>query len=347
MAEAVQDLRSVAEVVTARLGPYGLANYSRAFAQVAAAQAARADVVHVHGAWLHPNWAATRAALRQGKPVVRSPRGMLSEWGLRRSPVAKRLVWLIHERRQFARSHLIHATSEQEATEVRRVGLRNPIAVIVNGLDLRRHVASERLAATGAATGRLDSPRRVLFLSRIHPKKGLDLLLSVWSSLPPDMPARLLIAGTASPGAAESLARTLRVLPGPPAEYLGPVRGEEKFRLLASAWILVLPSWNENYGMVIAEALASGTPVIATRGTPWESLETERCGWWIDRSARDLRSSLLAALAMGEAQQAEMARRGRLLIEREHSAEESVRRMEAAYNWTTGACREPPGWIRT
>jgi glycosyltransferase involved in cell wall biosynthesis len=346
LAESVQALRSTATVVTAPLGPYGLANFSTRFAKAARTLAAATDVVHVHGVWLHPNWVAVAAGLAEEKPVVRSPRGMLSAWTFRRSSLAKRLVWLTRERRLFARTQLIHATSEQEAAEIRSLQLSNPVAVIPNGLDLRAEYSSDRvaaIAATGWPPGQ--GPRRVLFLSRLHPKKGLELLLSVWRGLPSDLPAELVIAGTAAPSAAEALAQRLASLPGPRVTFLGAVRGEEKIRLLASSWVLVLPSWNENYGMVVAEALAAGTPVIATRGTPWRQLSARQCGWWIDHTEDSLRETLLSALAIGEEQRLAMSRRGRHLIEQEHSIDAATERMETAYAWVAGAQQIRPDWI--
>ncbi len=135
--------------------------------------AAVADVVHDHGLWLLPNLQAGWAAAAAGKPFVVSPRGMLSPPALAFSRARKRAFWKLLQGPVIRRASCIHATSGQEYDELRAFGLRQPIAVIPNGIDLPELIP-EPLAAEGRE-------RVVLFLGRLHPKKGMELLLRAWA----------------------------------------------------------------------------------------------------------------------------------------------------------------------
>ena len=133
---------------------------------------------------------------RAGRPVVRSPRGTLSTWALRRSRVRKRLIWNLIERRLFDEARLVHATSEMEERDVKQLGIAARTVVIPNGIDLEGEYSTSRIArARRMGIPEADGRRVVLFLSRIHPKKGLDLLYRAWAELPAHLPALLLVAG--------------------------------------------------------------------------------------------------------------------------------------------------------
>lgn len=315
-----------------RLGPYRLARWSPAFRAACFEEGRQADIIHDHGVWLHTNWSSVRAGVRLGRPVVRSPRGMLSPWALGRSRVTKGLLWSLVERRLFEKASLIHVTSETEERDVTTLGLSAPSVVIPNGVDLVETYAWGRVArARTQGTPEAAGQRIVLFLSRIHPIKGLKLLCRVWAELPAHTPALLLIAG---PGQDAELARLRAWVgsqPGPPARYIGPVSGDKKLELLTSAWVLVLPSHSENYGMVVAEALACGTPVVTTTEMPWGDVAREECGWVVAPRCDELARVLREALGMSEDAQGTMGVRARALVERSHSLEQTVARMETAY----------------
>jgi glycosyltransferase involved in cell wall biosynthesis len=310
------------------LGPYWLANWSPRFAAACRDEASRADVVHDHGVWLHSNWSSGRAALAAGRPLVRSPRGMLSPWALSRSRLRKSVLWRWRESQLFERSH-IHATSDLEASELFALGIRGPITVIPNGVDTEGEFAALRVADAGLteATGR----RRVIFLSRLHPKKGLDLLQKAWAALPRDTAAELVVAGDGDASTTSALAAWTKSQAGPPARAVGLVQGEEKLRLLSGAFLLVLPSSSENYGMAVAEALASGTPVITTTATPWTDLAARRCGWTVEPTLPALSAALRTALALDDNAHAEMRTQARRFIEDEHSLTATAVRFEAFY----------------
>lgn len=264
---------------------------------------------------------------------MRSPRGMLSPWALSRSKLGKRLLWALIERRLFARAAVVHATSALEEGEIRALRVARRIAVVPNGIDTEVEYASERVrAARSAGTLGSGERRKILFLSRVHLKKGLDLLQQAWATFPRDMPAELLITGDGEEGAVADVRRWLDHQTGPPARYLGPVHGHEKLRLLASAWVLVLPSRSENYGMAVAEALACGTPALTTTETPWRELPARGCGWCVAPRAPELAIALRDAITMGENAHTGMRERARLYIEEEHSLRATAARFEEIYS---------------
>ena len=120
--------------------------------------------------------------------------------------------------------------------------------------------------------------------------------------------------------------------PGPPARYIGAVAGDRKLSLLSAAWLLVLPSYSENYGIVVAEALASGTPVLTTTEVPWAELEPAGCGWVIPLQVDALAQALQRALHLPPEDHELMRVRARILVNTSHSLQSTVLRMERSYD---------------
>jgi glycosyltransferase involved in cell wall biosynthesis len=329
---AVLELRASVRVRTVPLGPYLIANWSSAFRAACLEEARRADLVHDNGVWLYTNWSSVRMAMRAGRPVVRSPHGMLSAWALRRSGLIKRLLWSLIERRLFDEVALVHVASELEARDVRQLGVAARTVLVPHGIDLEGEYATARIArAREVDLPEAEGRRVVLFLSRIHPVKGLDLLCRVWAELPAHLPALLLVAGPGDDASLRELRRWLAGQPGPPARYVGPVTGDRKVALLSSAWLIALPSYSENYGMVIAEALACGTPVLTTTKMPWAEVAATGCGWVIEPEADALARVLHAALGLTTDEHERMKAKARALVARSHSLESAVTRMEENY----------------
>jgi glycosyltransferase involved in cell wall biosynthesis len=315
------DVRALAGTVRVRvepLGPYAFAHWSPRFAAACREEAARAEVVHDHGVWLHTNWSSAAAALGADRPLVRSPRGMLSPWALSRSRLRKGVLWRLRERSNFERASTVHATSALEQAELRALGIEAPIACIGNGIDTEGSFARSRLQALKLPL-EAGERRRVVFLSRLDVKKGLDLLQDAWAALPSPLPVELLVAGSGDASMAARVRRWAQTQGGPPARYVGAVEGDAKFKLLANAFLFVLPSRSENYGMVVAEALAAGTPVVTTDRTPWTNLAARGCGWTIEPTVAALATALREALALDEDARARMGQSARQLIESEHS----------------------------
>lgn len=302
--------------------------------------ASDADVFHTHGLWMMPNVYPAVASHRVHRPLVISPRGMLGPEALRFSSVAKRAVWALGQGWAARGARCLHATSEQEYNDIRAFGLNAPIAVIPNGIDL-----SEPIAST-AHLGPRTKPF-VLSLGRIHPKKGIDRLIAAWRQLESDFPHwTLRIIGPSEKGYAEALRRQTAALGLSRVSFEDSFFGESKRRLYREAELFVLPTLNENFGIVVAEALANETPVICTKGAPWSGLNTESCGWWIDHGADALAVTLRHAMSLSPAKRAEMGARGREWMQREFSWERVARQMVEVYSWLRFG-GSPPDCVQT
>jgi len=268
-----------------------------------------ADVVHVNGIW-HPvfHWSA-RAARRSGAKVIIQPHGMLEPWSMAHQRVKKRLAWWLYQARDLALTDALVATSEDELLNLRRLGLRQPVALLPNGVHLPDAGAPnpERNVAMQVAARQ----RHMLFLSRLHPKKGVELLLEAWAALRP--PGWMLtIAGTGDAAYLAFLSERAQSLQlGSEVRFVGELLGEAKWRAYRNADVFVLPTFSENFGVVVAEALAHGLPVITTKAAPWNSLGIHQCGWWIDVGRDPLIGALQQAISLDDDTRSEMGKRAR------------------------------------
>jgi glycosyltransferase involved in cell wall biosynthesis len=317
--------------------------WSRSFQSRLRQQAVRADVIHSHGLWMFPNLYARQAAVRAGIPLVISPRGMLERWSLGRSRMKKFVAWQLFERKNLAAAALLHVTSDSEGCFLRKLGLRPPIAVIPNGVDIPDPKSLPWRDVIERKHPALIGKRWLLFLSRIHPKKGVSELLRAWRDLEAEFPDwQLVVAGPDLDGhgkVARERAAALGL--GKRATFTGPLAGIEKESALANAELFVLPTHSENFGVAIAEALAFALPVVTTRNAPWRELETHRCGWWIELTNCTLVRCLRMALSSHSAELREMGSRGRELVEEKYSWDRIGEQMKQSYEWILGRGDKP------
>ena len=295
------------------------------------------DVIHNHGVWLAPNIYPGLAARASRTPLLLAPRGTLSEEALVKSRWKKRLIWPL-QKVSFDQADCFHATAEKEYEEIRAFGQRKPVAVIPNGVDLPAPVEVQRA-----------NRRTLLFLGRIHPIKGLDLLLEVWRDLPQDLRRdwTLRIVGDDADGHQAQLEAMVQDQGIPAVEFPGPAFGDQKTREYAQADLYILPTKTENFGMTIAESLAAGTPVITTRGAPWDGLEQNGCGWWIERSGHAVAAALTDALARPREDLDAMGERGRAWVDRAFGWRRIAQDMIDVYRWlAAGRSGEPPQTVR-
>lgn len=232
------------------------------------------DLVHVTSLFSFPSLAANRMAGRAGVPCVVSPRGSLLAGALRTKSLKKVLYWSAFERWNLRRAAAIHATSEEEARAILRAIRGARVEVIPNGVRMpQRAPVVERCG------------HRVVFLGRIHPIKGFDLLVPAAARLTGLVPeAELVVAGPDEDGYRREVELMIeRSRPRPRVKWVGPVSEGARDELLAGAAIAVLPSRSENFGQVVVEALAVGTPVVAAQTTPWAVLERTGAGRWLPR----------------------------------------------------------------
>lgn len=289
------------------------------------------DLIHVHGLWMMPSVYPGQVARKYKVPVIIAPRGTLSQYAFQSGSVAKRVFWPLMQRPALEAMACFHATADGEYRDIRRMGFRQPVAIIPNAVDVPPY---ERRADQDART--------VLYLGRIHPEKGIETLLTAWKQVFPRFPDwRLRVVG---PDIGGYLAR-MKVV----AESLGlqrvvfsrPLFGKDKQDAYRAADLYVLPSPSENFGMSVAEALAAGTPAIATKGAPWRGLVDKKAGWWVDTGPESLANAFHEVLTTSETNLLEMGRRGRAWMQEEFSWPQVANKTMAVYRWTLSGGPRP------
>lgn len=262
-----------------------------------------ADLIHLQHIW-NPNiHVMARAARHAQIPYLITPRGMLEPWILKQNAWKKKLAMFLYQANDIRKADLIHATCEMEKDNIRALGFKTPISVIPNGLNL------SEVPAARAEFGN----RKVVFLSRIHPKKGIELLLEAWKQLDAKK-WTLDLAGDGDALYISELEQKIKRENIRGVRYVGAHYGAAKWSFLKTGDLFVLPTYSENFGIAIAESLAVGVPVITTTGTPWQELNSHHCGWWIDLSVDELVKALTEAIQLSGDQLQAMGQRGRALI---------------------------------
>ena len=314
------------------------------------------DIVHLHSIW---NMYVHKMAVwcrERHLPYIISPHGALTRWALRYKWWKKLPAMLLYQYNDLRKASAFHVTVQEEVNDLRRLKLKQPVAVAPLGVDLLPEIA-------------IASPYKdILFLGRIHPVKNLDSLFRAWANIPKSERTgwRLIIAGPDDIGhqqelktLADSLGLSVRdfskelafgkkqihgggevprsIYQEKLAEtdadvvFPGPVYSDTKDWLYQNARFFVLPSHSENFGAVILEALAGGTPCIATKGTPWAQLPENHCGWWIDDSVEALQATLTSLLSLPETNYQEMSSSARIFVTQNFSWKTTAETLVQAY----------------
>ena len=259
------------------------------------------DVVHVHGIWQLILHHVCSFCQRNKIKYLVAPRGMLEAWSLNQKKVKKQIAMFLYQKNDLNKAEAIHVTAESEAKSLRNIGFNNTF-IVPNGVEIPaiQHSKSKKKTA--------------LFLSRLHPKKGIPLLLEAWGKNETNE-WQLLIAGPGDPRYVEKLKTIVDELRlNENVKILPPVFGDEKWKLYRQANLFVLPTYSENFGIVVAESLAMETPVLTTTGTPWTELDEVGCGWCIELSSKTLVDTLQIGIGMSIDQLHEMGKKGRKYV---------------------------------
>ena len=335
------------------------------------------DIIHVHALWNRFPHQACVFARKHKIPLVVSPHGMLTPWALNNRKWKKRFAWALYQWRDLRNADLFHATAQSEVDDIRRQRLDQSVIVAPLGVSV----------PPTPVTFRNNTPKIALFVSRLHPKKGLFNLVDAWAEVKNSKvqefgnakvggavtdclarqgnsrtsPWRFVIAGPDQDGhAADVMVRAKAAGVDKDFEMVGPVFGKQKNDLYAKADLFVLPTYSENFGVVVIEALAYGCPVITTKGAPWQellgkceagSLKTEddsvtansqqltafssngRCGWWIDMGVESLAKALKEAMSLSDEDRLAMGVNGRRLVESKYNWSAIAVELKKAYEW--------------
>ena len=286
--------------------------------------------LHIHGIWLKEQHLAAVWARKNGVPVVWSTHGMTSPWAVRNKWWKKFPAWWIYQKRDLKGAALLHVTSDQEAEWNRKAGLTNPQIIAPLGTHL------PALKQSNDLTIQQSNKFTVLFVGRIHPVKGLMNLVRAAAILNQAIrqsgnPTILFRLVGPDEGGHQAELRTECDRLGVSVAFAGEKHGEELEREYENCDILVLPSFTENFGGVVVDALAHGKPVIASKATPWERLETARCGWWVANSPESLAKAIAAAAKLPREERTRMGERGRRFVEENYTWEAVARKMAEGY----------------
>tara|TARA_B110000908_G_scaffold172391_1_gene239520 strand:- start:1220 stop:2305 length:1086 start_codon:yes stop_codon:yes gene_type:complete len=266
------------------------------------------DLVHDHGIWLPCHREVAKVCNVRGIPRMVSPRGMLEPWALNHKKWKKRLAWLLYQKRDLQSAIAMHATADQEADQLRHLRLKAPILVAANGV------------AMPPLSNEIDlknSSKTALFLSRIHTKKGLPMLIEAWQKVMPEG-WTMRVVGPDENGHLQELKEQVEAAGLSELwRFEDSLEGDAKWQAMADADLFILPSHSENFGIVVAESLACGTPVITTTGTPWQGLQEYECGWWVKPEVDDLTVALKTATTLEQDGRQKMGRSGQAWVAEE------------------------------
>jgi len=289
---------------------------------------AQCDLVHIHGLWTVPGWAAARRARRAGVPIVISPRGMLDPGSIAQRAWRKRIAYAAVEKRNLMSAALLHATSSAEAQALRLLAPGAPIVTVPNGVDAPEAGRDPRAARL--RLGIAEGAPLLLFLGRIHPIKRLDLLAAAFDRVHAALPdAHLVIAGPDERGERRRLEPHFAAA-GRSVHWVGETGDVEKWALLSAADLLVLCSDSESFGMSALEAMAAGTPVVVTHTCPWADVENAGAGFWVAQEPEAMAGAALAVLS-DSGRAAAMGARGRALAIARYSWEAAASALAARY----------------
>lgn len=302
----------------------------------------RPDVVHVNTCWMPLSAYTVMWAKEMGYKVVLTPHGMLDTLIIKHNYWTRKMPAILsYQRKAVSKADLIHSTSEHERKVLFHIGWNKNIHIIPNGVDLKRIRKKEEGEAE----------KTILYLGRIHPQKGLSYLIEAIAETKALLKAHgysVSIVGMGEDSYVNKLKDMASQL-GVNAiiKFHGPVYEEEKLEMFRKASLFILPSFAESFGIVVAESLASGTPVITTKGTPWKEINGKtdpatgktngKCGWWIETGTAPLAEAIREFLGNSEESLRQMSDNGRALMESHYStvtvADELIRIYNDLKRW--------------
>lgn len=294
------------------------------------------DVLHLQNLWDPFIHKMAKLARKLNIPYIMTPRGMLEPWSLQQKKWKKKIALAIYQKEDLRKAACILATSHMEAIHIRDLGIKAPIAVIPNGIDVSEY-------SCRALSDRDSVKKQIVFLSRIHQKKGIELLIQAWERIYEKYPEwNIVIAGNGDESYIRSLGELIKSKPIEKSmKIVPPVFGNDKMRLYYESSIFVLPTYSENFGMVIAEAMSCGVPAITTNGTPWQELNELGIGWCIDLSVDNLTKALSDAIALGTDALFDMGQNASLHITDNYQYTQVAKKNISVYEWIINQGEKP------
>ena len=288
------------------------------------------NIIHQHGIWTPMSLYSMKVRKQFNLKSVIQPHGYLEPFRLNISKYKKKAAYRLFERSNLRNASALIACSEDEALKLKSMFPKNDVAVIFNGID------PDFFNAPSVKSPKPKTKKRILFLSQIIPLKGLDRLFRVIADIGVHHfdDWEFMVAGYGDEKYLKSLktlvtSLNLNIL----VSFVGRKLGQDKLEMFDNATFFVLPTFNENYGIVVAEALARGLPVLTTKGTPWKELDTRNCGLWLDNTEEGLRVGLMKMLDEPESKIKNMGLNGKNLIADKYLWDRTTLRTIDLYRW--------------
>ncbi|MEC3877609.1 glycosyltransferase [Chryseobacterium salviniae] len=292
------------------------------------------DIVHQHSLWTSQS-IITSILRDNGAKTIIAAHGTLAEHTLENSKLKKKIALSLFERRNLEKASVLHATSEYEIEDFRRLGLKNPIAYIENG------VGSKALLEKGngdqfKSKYHLPKDKKVLlYLSRITPKKGLDMLLPAVSELQEKFNEWILvIVGNNEfnyQPEVEAMINALQL--NDKVFIIEPQFGAAKYNVFEASDFFILPSYSEGSPMVIVEALAYGLPVITTKSSSWRDLNDFHTGFWVDINKDHIKQALKSMTDLSDEELNQYSNNAKKLIKKKYLWDEISKKTIELYEW--------------
>jgi glycosyltransferase involved in cell wall biosynthesis len=292
------------------------------------------DIIHLNGLWLPHSHIVHSFSQARGVPRIISPRGMLDPWALRNAGFKKTLAGWLFEHGNLDSAACIHALCESEYRAARAFGLTQPVAVIPNGVDPSPSAASTQGLSWPYPAAWQGDPI-LLFLSRLHPKKGLIPLIKAWRQIAKTgTPWRLAIVGPDENDHARDILALIRdsALQSSVA-WLGPKYGEERDACYHHAAAFILPSYSEGFPMAALEALSFGLPAILTPECHLPEAVDAGAALLTEPTENDIAETLKRLFDLECSQLADMGRKGSQLVSASFTWGSIARRMLTVYEW--------------
>lgn len=275
------------------------------------------DVVHVQYIFSTPTPIAIIYATLMSKPIVLSPRGALCKWCLTQGSKYKS-IWIRSMIRPFLKNIYWHVTAEQEKDEVLDLFPNAKIEIIPNGIEYNKYQNSNLLSVseyTKKYIGReVSASKIVVSMGRLQKKKGFDILIDAFELVCHDIPKTILLIAGQDEGEKLNLLEQIQRLNLENNVFLvGNIEGQNKIDFLANADLFTLSSHNENFGNVYIESLASGTPIVASKGTPWSEVQEYNCGRWVKN---DIKNTAIAIKEILKENRNEMRKNSKILAKK-------------------------------
>lgn len=288
------------------------------------------DLVELHGIWEPILLEAARVCRRRNIPYVVCPHGMLDDWSLQQKALKKRLALLTLHGRMISHASIVHALNEYEAEVIRKRGLAERIEVIPNGVAVE---TSAFEGSIGSAFPQLLGKTYVLFLGRLHHKKGLDLLVDAWELVVAEIPAiTLVLAGPDEDGSIEEFrARISHAGIDNTVVELGAVYDDAKWDLLRGCRCFILPSRQEGFSIAVLEAMACGKPVVITRECHFDEVGASGAGFVCELDAGQLANAMVNLLGSDDLAR-RMGARGKQMVNEHYQWSDVARQSLDVYS---------------